>query len=107
MFSPLIKEPPTWKLPDPSKDPSFYGEVWLKYPLGKNLSPSYFGQIFRAKSQFRLIMHDFAMAAYTEGSQVTVDKAYELHQRLLRWYEALPAQLQPRTIVLPAHLQLQ
>ncbi|KAK1247711.1 hypothetical protein MKX07_000599 [Trichoderma sp. CBMAI-0711] len=106
MFSPLIKEPPTWKLPDPSKDPSFYGEIWLKYPLSKNLSPSYFGQIFRAKSQFRLIMHDFAMAAYTEGSQVTVDKAYELRQRLLRWYEALPAQLQPRTIVLPAHLQL-
>ncbi|TFB01937.1 Nitrogen assimilation transcription factor nirA [Trichoderma ghanense] len=105
-FSPLIKEPPSWTLPDASKEPQFYGEVWLKYPLSQSLSPSYFGHIFRAKSQFRVIMHDFSMAAYSEGSQVTVDKAYELRQRLKSWCEGLPGPLQPRTIVLPAHLQL-
>ncbi|PTB68119.1 N-terminal fungal transcription regulatory domain-containing protein [Trichoderma citrinoviride] len=82
LFSPLIKEPPNWRLPDPSKEPNWYGEIWLKYPLSTTLSPSYFGYIFRSKCQFRVIMHDFALAAYTEGSQVTVEKAYELRQRL-------------------------
>lgn len=82
MVLPVIKEPPNWTLPDPAKETEFYGEIWLKYPLTQTLSPSYFGQVFRSKSQFRVIMHDFCMTAYSEDSQVTVEKAYELRQRL-------------------------
>ncbi|KAL7936549.1 hypothetical protein V8C35DRAFT_295798 [Trichoderma chlorosporum] len=106
MFTPLLKEPPNWPLPDPSVDAAWYGEIWLKYPLTNTLSPSYFGCIFLAKSQFRIIMNEFCCTAYTEGSAVTAEKAYELYQRLRHWYDCLPAPLQPRTIVLPTHLQL-
>ncbi|EHK27097.1 uncharacterized protein TRIVIDRAFT_21401, partial [Trichoderma virens Gv29-8] len=106
MFTPLLKEPPSWTLPDPSHDTNWYGEIWLKYPLTNVLSPSYFGHIFLAKSQFRIIMNEFCCTAYSEGSQVTIEKGYELRLKLRRWYDGLPGPLQPRTIVLPAHLQL-
>lgn len=107
MFTPLLKYPPNWALPDPSQDGNWYGEIWLKYPLTDTLSPSYFGSVFRAKSHFRIIMNEFCCTAYSEGSQVTVDKAYELLNKLKHWYHGLPGPLQPKTIVLPAHLQLQ
>ncbi|KAL7913972.1 hypothetical protein GGI35DRAFT_231253 [Trichoderma velutinum] len=106
MFTPLLKEPPNWALPDPSQDRNWYGEIWLKYPLTDTLSPSCFGDIFRAKSHFRIIMNEFCCAAYSEGSQVTEEKAYELLLKLKHWYDSLPGPLQPKTIVLPAHLQL-
>lgn len=107
MFTPLIKKPPNWTLPVPSQDRNWYGEIWLKYPLTDTLSPSYFGDIFHAKSQFRIIMNEFCCTAYSEGSQVTIDKAYDLRLKLKRWYNGLPGSLQPKTIVLPSHLQLQ
>ncbi|OPB40292.1 Zn2Cys6 transcriptional regulator [Trichoderma guizhouense] len=106
MFTPLLKEPPNWALPDPSQDGKWYGEIWLKYPLTDTLSPSHFGNVFRAKSYFRIIMNEFCCTAYTEGSQVTVEKAYELLGKLKHWYYGLPSPLQPKTIVLPTHLQL-
>ncbi|KAL7948831.1 hypothetical protein V8C42DRAFT_230446 [Trichoderma barbatum] len=106
MFTPLLTEPPNWALPDPSEDGNWYGEIWLKYPLTHTLAPSCFGHIFLAKSQFRIIMNEFSKAAYSEGSQVTIEKAYEFRQKLKIWYDGLPGPLRPRTIVLPAHLQL-
>ncbi|KAL6798401.1 hypothetical protein J3E68DRAFT_399708 [Trichoderma sp. SZMC 28012] len=106
MFTPLLKEPPNWALPDPSQDGNWYGEIWLKYPLTDTLSPSYFGTVFRAKSHFRIIMNEFCSILYSEGSQVTVEKAYELLKRLKHWYHGLSGPLLPKTIVLPTHLQL-
>ncbi|PTB73357.1 N-terminal fungal transcription regulatory domain-containing protein [Trichoderma longibrachiatum ATCC 18648] len=122
MVLPVIKEPPNWTLPDPAKETEFYGEIWLKYPLTQTLSPSYFGQVFRSKSQFRVIMHDFCMTAYSEDSQVTVEKAYELRQRLksciyyhhflLTIFEPLvdtetPQKPSPKAIVAESRRQLQ
>ncbi|EWY81238.1 hypothetical protein FOYG_15513 [Fusarium oxysporum NRRL 32931] len=107
MLSPLIKEPPKWPLPDPSEDPSWYGEIWVKYPLNHGLSPMYLGEVIHARSQFRIIMNEFCDAAYSEGSKVGVNLAYQFRERLEEWYENLPALLTPRRIVLPGQLQLQ
>ncbi|KAL7793630.1 hypothetical protein V8C37DRAFT_378517 [Trichoderma ceciliae] len=106
MFAPLLKEPPNWPLPDPSEDAQWYGEVWLKYPLTRSLSPSYFGQVFKTRSQFRVIMNEFCQAAYSEGSTIMLDRANELRLKLTSWYDGLPGPLLPKTIVLPGHLQL-
>ncbi|KAH7147859.1 hypothetical protein DER46DRAFT_514185 [Fusarium sp. MPI-SDFR-AT-0072] len=106
MLSPLIKEPPKWPLPDPSEDPSWYGEIWVKYPLNHGLSPMYLGQVIHARSQFRIIMNEFCDAAFSEGSKVGVNLAYQFRERLEEWYENLPASLTPRRIVLPGQLQL-
>jgi len=107
MLSPLIKEPPKWPLPDPSEDPSWYGEIWVKYPLNHGLSPMYLGEVIHARSQFRIIMNEFCDAAYSEGSKVGVNLAYQFRERLEEWYENLPTSLTPRRIVLPGQLQLQ
>ncbi|KJK76000.1 hypothetical protein H634G_08757 [Metarhizium anisopliae BRIP 53293] len=106
LFPPLLKTPPDWPLPDPSKETGFYGEVWVRYPLTRNLSPSSFGPVFKARSEFRIIMNAYCQAAFSEGSQVTVEKANGFLSRLRCWYDGLPAPLQPKRIVLPGHLQL-
>ncbi|KAH7215812.1 hypothetical protein DER44DRAFT_806843 [Fusarium oxysporum] len=99
MLSPLIKEPPKWPLPDPSEDPSWYGEIWVKYPLNHGLSPMYLGEVIHARSQFRIIMNEFCDAAYSEGSKVGVNLAYQFRERLQEWYENLPASLTPRRML--------
>jgi hypothetical protein len=109
MAPPLLKKPPIYPLPDPSENALWYGEVWLKYPLSHNLVPSNFGQMYRAKSQFRVIMNEFCQTAYIEGeeSKVTVDIANELLYKLQSWFNGLPGSLLPKTIALPGQLQLQ
>jgi len=52
-------------------------------------------------------MNEFCEAAYSNGPGVTLEKANELYSQLKIWYDGLPGPLQPRTIVLPGHLQLQ
>ena len=103
----MLKKPPDWPLPDPSEDVQWYGEIWVKYPIAHSLVPSYFGQVFRARCQFRVIMNEFCHLAYSNGSSVTFDKANELHSQLRGWYDGLPLKLLPKSIVLPGHLQLQ
>lgn len=107
MLPPLLKKPPEWALPDPTRNSQWYGEIWIKYPLNNGPSPSYFSHIFRARCQFRIIMNEICDAAYSEGSGITLDKAHRFRERLESWYKNLPVPLQPRTIVLPGHLQLQ
>lgn len=107
MFPPLLRKPPEQPLPDPSENAEWYGEIWVNYPANQNLSPSYFGHMFKARSQFRVIMNEACHIAYTKGSKMTLEQADGLYSRLRTWYKGLPGPLQPKTIVLPGHLQLQ
>lgn len=107
MFKPLLTNPPEEPLPNPTEDPDWYGEIWVRYPLNSTLSPLYFGQLFKVKAQQRIIMNRFCHEAYTEGMSVGMDEAYELYAQLNNWYDNLPASFQPRTIVLPSQLQIQ
>jgi len=107
MFALLLSDPPDWHLPDPSKDPEWYGEILVKYPLTNHFFPSYFGQVFKAKNQFRVITNEACQVAYSKGSEMTLDKANGLYSQLKDWYDGLPTPLSPRAIVLPGHLQLQ
>lgn len=107
MLSPLIKKPPVWPLPDPLQDPSWYGEVWVKYPLNHGLSSSCASEVFRARSLFRIVMNEFCDAAYSKDSEVDIDLAYQLRERLEGWYNSLREPLTPKRIVLPGQLQIQ
>ena len=107
MAAPLLSDPPDWHLPDPSATAEWYGEIWLKYPLSDCLVPSYFGQIFKARSQFRVIMNEACQATYLKDEEMTLNKAAGFLSQLQGWYDRLPGTLQPRYIVLPGHFQLQ
>ncbi|EHK44954.1 hypothetical protein TRIATDRAFT_139368 [Trichoderma atroviride IMI 206040] len=108
MTPPRLKKPPIYPLPNPSEDALWYGEVWLKYPLSRSLIPSNFGQMYKAKSQLRVIMNEYCQTAYIEKqeSQMTLDIADELLRKLKNWFRGLPASLLPKTIALPGQLQL-
>ncbi|WAO93270.1 Zn(2)-C6 fungal-type domain-containing protein [Fusarium falciforme] len=81
MHSPTLKYPPRVALPDPLRDPRWYGEVWLKYPLETTLFPTHFGQFFKARSN-------------------------AFHTRFRNWQYGLPDCLKPRFIVHPGHFNL-
>ncbi|KAG5982343.1 hypothetical protein E4U55_002034 [Claviceps digitariae] len=106
MSPPLLKEPPEWPLPDPSDDIDWYGEIWLQYPLNSTLSPCHFAHVIRSRSCFRIIMNEFCEAAYSDRQEISLEMANRFRARLRNWYDDLPAPLQPKTIVLPGHLQL-
>lgn len=107
MLPPLLSEAPACDLPDPSNDPDWYGEVWVKYPLDENLLPTYFGHLIHTRSRFRIIMNQASRAAHADGSELGLEKAKDILAQLNIWYDSLPTSLQPKYIVLPQHLQIQ
>ncbi|KAF5000287.1 hypothetical protein FGRMN_1919 [Fusarium graminum] len=107
MQPPLIKKRPRWPLPNPSEDPSWYGEVWVRYPLNHGLSPCYIGEVLRAKSQFRVITNEFCEAAYSKNSKMDVDLAYDFYGKLEHWHDSLRGPLTPKRIVLPGQFHIQ
>lgn len=113
MHAPVLQKPPEEPLPDPTYHPSWYGEVWVRYPMAPEAVPVQLGQVLRARHIFRITMNEFCRAAYGASAAaaaplaVTLDKADDLHAQLMRWYNELPPSLLPRAIVLPGHLQLQ
>ena len=69
----------------------------------------HFGHVFRARSQFRIILNEFCQSAHGKRLEgvMTIRKAYEFYNRLQVWYESLSGILSPEAIVLHSHLQLQ
>ena len=107
MFDPLLSKPPALNLPNPSDEPEWYGEIWIRYPLSDRPLPSYFGQVLNARCHFRAIMNEACQVAYSKDSEMTLEKASTFLVRLKIWYDSLPGPLLPKSIVLPGHLQLQ
>lgn len=106
MFAPLLSDPPEWPLPDPTLDPGWYGEIWIQYPGSNRLFLSHFAEVFVTRSRFRIIMNEACQIAYSPNSDMTLDKANRFNERLRDWYNSLLSPLQPKSVVLPGHLQL-
>ncbi|EOA89630.1 uncharacterized protein SETTUDRAFT_103856 [Exserohilum turcica Et28A] len=100
---PFLTKPPSYELPDPSTNAVWYSEIWTRYPLSPTLSPTYYGHIFKATSEFRVILSELCHASFSTASKLPTDKAMLFVSRLLTWYKNLPTVLLPKYIVLPAH----
>lgn len=108
MYSdPLIASPPRAPLPDPGQNPNWYSEVWHKYPQSTSLHPMHFGAVFKAKSDFRVILNDISRTRIHTGGKFTAEQVHDYGQRMKTWYNYLPKILSPKHIALPAHLMLQ
>ncbi|CAI6315083.1 unnamed protein product [Periconia digitata] len=101
---PFLAKPPMLALPDPSVNAAWYGEIWLRYPLSETLSPTNYGHVFKALSEFRVILGELCHASFGTDSNITAEQAMVFVSRLLAWYKKLPIPLMPKHIVLPAHL---
>ena len=110
--SPYSKQPPEASLPSPAENPAWYGELYLKYPVSQQLYPVKFGEIFKAKAEFRVILNELGLRLFAHQNAAADDRlsnrdASEFCSRFKRWYQALPESLSPRKVVLPGHLTLQ
>jgi hypothetical protein len=94
-------------LPDPSAHAAWYGEIWTRYPLNQTLSPTYYGHVFKATSDFRVILGELCHAFFNTESKLSAQQTVEFVRRLTGWYKGLPAVLTPKYIVLPAHFLMQ
>ncbi|EFY95734.2 Zn(2)-Cys(6) zinc finger domain protein [Metarhizium robertsii] len=105
---PLFNRPPA-SLPDPKHEPEWYGEIWLKYPLGRSLFPSSSGDVFKARAEFAVIQNEAAQrlfAGSTPAPQLSAAEVAVFYFRFKGWYDSLPEALSPRRAVLPSHLKL-
>ena len=96
-------------LPDPRKDPSWYGEVWLRYPLNQTPLPSYYGFAFKAQAELRVILNYMACQLFDnrKAKQQTLHQALLFKSKLEHWFRHLPDVLSPEKIVFPSQLVIQ
>jgi hypothetical protein len=120
---PLIREPPKIPLPDPEENPAWYGEFWIKYPLNQTLYPMYYGQVFKARSEFCAIVNRISLGLFDregkEGKECEegeeVGKAAQPSLKnvvgfigdFTAWYVSLPEPLTAKRIVFPSQISLQ
>ena len=107
----MISGPPAIPLPAPSESQSWYGELYLRYPLHSQLYPLQFGELFKAKAEFCVILNElvrrFFKAKEPSEDRPSVAGAAEFYSRFENWYRELPESISPRKAVLPGHLKLQ
>ncbi|KAL2261349.1 hypothetical protein VTK26DRAFT_4346 [Humicola hyalothermophila] len=105
---PLLTEAPKPPLPDPSAQPQWYGELWIKYPLTQSLVPTCHGHLFKAKADFWAIMNDFLLLRFPHHrspTNLSLDQTFGFYNRLQAWLHNLPEPLSARKVVLPQQLK--
>lgn len=85
---PLLENPPTCPLPGPDADPDHYAEIFVTYPGSDVPIEIGNGHVFRAISEFRIILNDIAKQAFKpprSQSFLPLRSAQDAHLRLLAW----------------------
>ncbi|XXG97941.1 hypothetical protein Hte_004257 [Hypoxylon texense] len=78
---PILKDPPARPLPDVDD----YGEIWVQYPLGREPIAMFNGLVFRAVSEFRVIMNEVAKLSFgrpKSSNRMSLDAAIGYRSRL-------------------------
>lgn len=98
-------------MPDPGSDPTWYGEILLRYPAVGTIVRMHYGHTFRAVAALRSILIDlsfFAFAGTDRSHQVlTWVEANMFRRRLDNLFGTLPEELTPKKMVYPCHMKFQ
>ncbi|KAI1777970.1 hypothetical protein F4818DRAFT_447889 [Hypoxylon cercidicola] len=105
---PLIRDPPDYPLPDPALDSRWYGEIWIRYPLGQTVFPTNLGHIIKSNFELRKLLNEMAAEIFEEDKppRSTVNQVLDCKARLDSWFAHLPEPLMPTKIVLPDHIKI-
>ncbi|KAF2108725.1 hypothetical protein BDV96DRAFT_587169 [Lophiotrema nucula] len=106
---PLLEEPPKIALPDPSKDPTWYGHIRVRYPQNAMPVDTSFGFTFRAACKLRVIMNAITSAMFKKPGELTrlsTDTTLTLYSKLCDWFVQLPEPLLPQRIVFPNQIKI-
>ncbi len=106
---PLIREAPAFPLPDPTVDPQWYGEIWIRYPMSQTVYPVHLGTTIKCNFELRKMMNAMASELFEEDKPpiVTPGEILECKSRLDMWFTNLPDPLTPTKIVLPDQIKIQ
>ncbi|KAJ4369798.1 hypothetical protein N0V83_005562 [Neocucurbitaria cava] len=106
--APDIKKPPSFAPPDPATDPSWYGEIYLRYPLSSRLTPIHYGHLFNATIGLRKILNDLALLLYDDQAptELSNEQLLDIVARFDHWMNDLPSSLNAQNISHPAQIQL-
>ncbi|KAI1844183.1 hypothetical protein JX265_002956 [Neoarthrinium moseri] len=98
---------PAHHLPDPDAAPAFYGEILVKYPAPATAISISHGHVFRAISEYRVILNTVCLEIHSnEAKRIPLEAAFRVRLSLRDWYEGLPGCLEPDNIALPSHLMI-
>jgi hypothetical protein len=106
---PLVNEPPQAPLPDPAADPSWYGEIWVRYPATGTPIPTFHPQSFHVFSRFCIILNEIALASFSKSQPngMPLEQCFRFYERLRIWFAELPSCLGTASAVLPYQLKIQ
>ncbi|QKD52297.2 uncharacterized protein FOBCDRAFT_179942 [Fusarium oxysporum Fo47] len=108
---PLLKAPPKTPLPDPDRDPEWFGEIWLKYPSSSTLVPLRLGLLFKAKMRFSVVLNEAMLEVEKDSTDSYLfrngaTRIIKIAERMDTWYKAMPEPLSPTQIVSPSQLKI-
>ncbi|ENH63239.1 Nitrogen assimilation transcription factor nit-4 [Fusarium oxysporum f. sp. cubense race 1] len=111
MTQPLLKAPPKTPLPDPDRDPEWFGEIWLKYPSSSTLVPLRLGLVFKAKMSFSVVLNEAMLQVEKDSTDSYLfrngaTRIIKIAERMDTWYKAMPEPLSPTQIVSPSQLKI-
>ncbi|KAH8650147.1 hypothetical protein BX600DRAFT_554549 [Xylariales sp. PMI_506] len=108
----LISHPPPFALPDPDKEPSWYGNILLKYPSSDEPVSTHFGHVFKVTCELRIILNDLSQALFPRNEippsrcEPRLDTISNFLARLNTWFHNLCEPLEPKNIVLPCQITI-
>ncbi|RKK87439.1 hypothetical protein BFJ68_g3192 [Fusarium oxysporum] len=108
---PLLKAPPKTPLPDPDRDPEWFGEIWLKYPSSSTLVPLRLGLLFKAKMRFSVVLNEAMLEVEKDSTDSYLfrngaTRIIKIAERMDTWCKAMPEPLSPTQIVSPSQLKI-
>ena len=112
MTVPALQTQPKNKLPDPKRDPDWFGEIWLKYPSSSVLIPIQVGLTFQTKMNFAVVLNEAMLGSDRDSNEDDLAqngsvRIISVVKKLESWYQSLPEPLSPSNIVFPSHLKIQ
>lgn len=105
---PLLSHPPDAPLPDVATDASWYGEIFVRYPLSDLPIPTQFGETAKAMMELRSLMHDMVLIYFSPSNQESGPSpryASVFQLKLNDWFQRLPYGLSIDRIMLPSHIR--
>jgi hypothetical protein len=111
MTVPVLQTPPRNPIPDPNRDPDWFGEIWLKYPSTSILIPIRVGITFQTKMNFAVVLNEALLDYHGQSdeddlAQNGAARIMAVVQKLESWYQTLPETMVPSKIVFPSHLKI-
>ncbi|KAJ4213866.1 hypothetical protein NW760_014979 [Fusarium oxysporum] len=102
---PLFDEAPEFPLPSVHEDPSWYPEIYVRYPLDNTVITTGFSHVIKAMVELQQITHNIS-CHYWGGFNRSPNNPSAFRRQLDDWFCNLPEPLTFSNIILPMHLRI-